>query len=117
MTLAQLLNRTCTLVIRSASAEEDDYGNAIEDESSVETVCEIQQRQRSETADEGELSDTSWLGVFPAGTDLRTADAVIVEGLGQFELVGDPWTARNPRTQAESHVEATLRRTGEASGS
>ncbi len=84
----------------------------------TEIVCEVQQRQRNEDADQGEMSESDWLGIFPVGTELTTADAISVEGLGEFELVGAPWPARNPRTQLASHVEATLRRTaGAADGS
>jgi nucleoid DNA-binding protein len=111
VTLAKLLNTPCTILRRSASGAEDSYGNPIETEEEIETVAEIQQQQRSEAGDAGELSDTAWLGVFPAGTDLRTGDAVRIDGIGGFELVGDPWPARNPRTQQASHVEASLRRT------
>jgi len=111
MTLAQLLNTPVTILRRSASKETDPYGNPIASEEEVETVCEVQQRQRSEAGDAGELSDTQWLGIFPTETDLRTGDAVRVDGIGEFELVGSPWEARNPRTQSPSHVEATMRRT------
>lgn len=110
MSLAQLLNTPCTLLLRSPSGE-DDYGSETSTVEEVETVCEVQQQRRTEEDDQGELSDTGWLGIFPAGTDLRTGDGVRVEDLGTFELVGDPWPARNPRTQAESHLEATLRKT------
>lgn len=111
MSLAQLLNTPVTILRRSASGETDPYGNPIEAEEEVETVGEVQQQQRGEAGDAGELSDTAWLGVFPAGTDLRTGDAVRVDGIGEFELVGDPWPVRNPRTQQSSHVEASMRRT------
>lgn len=118
MPLATLLNRPCTIFRRSPSGSKDDYGNAILTETAVETVCEIQQRSRTEEDDQGELSDTLWLGIFPGETVLRTGDEVRVEGIGNFELVGDPWPARNPRTQVEEHVEATLRRTvGDEEGS
>jgi hypothetical protein len=116
--LASLINRKCTIFRRSPSGSSDDYGNAIKTETAVETLCEIQQRSRDERDDQGELSDTLWNAYFPAGTALRTGDEVRVDGIGYFELVGDPWPARNPRTQAESHLEATLRRTaGDEEGS
>lgn len=115
--LAQLLNRPCTILRRSESGSEDDYGNEIPDEQQVETVCELQQRSRQEPGNEGELSDTSWLAIFPAGTELDTGDGLLVDDQ-KYEMVGDPWIARNPRTRAVSHVEATLRRTeSEAAGS
>lgn len=110
MSLSQLLNRPCWVVQRSDTGDVDELGNEEPSETEVETVCEIQQVQRDEDETQGELSDTDWLGVFPAGTALDTGDAVKVEGLGKFELTGAPWAVRNPRTQTESHVEATLRR-------
>lgn len=110
--LSTLLNRPCTIIRRSASGSTDDgYGNRTPAETLVEAVCELQQRQRSEPGDQGEFSDTAWLIVFPAGTVIDTGDGVIVDG-HIFEMVGDPWEVRNPRTQVASHVEATVRRTG-----
>lgn len=108
--LTDLLNQPCQIIRRSQSGEADEYGNDVPSATVVETVCELQQQQRSEPAGDAELSDTRWLAVFPAGTDLRTGDSVAVDGLA-YELVGDPWHARNPRTHSVSHVEATLRRT------
>jgi hypothetical protein len=115
--LTQLLNRKAWLVRRSDSGAEDEYGNQTPTETTTEIVCEVQQRSRDEASDT-DVSDTQWLGIFPAGTELDSGDAIVVEGLGEFELDGAPWPARNPRTQAESHVEATLRRTaGPGAGS
>lgn len=115
--LAALLNRPLTIVNRTDSTAIDEYGNAIPTETLVETVGELQQVQRSEPVAEGELSDTRWLLVLPAGTVLNTGDAVIVDG-EMFEVTGQPWAARNPRTGAQSHVEATCRRTaGDEGGS
>lgn len=111
MALSTLINRPATILRRTYDeGVTDDYGNAIGTDEAIETVCEIQQRARTEPAGAGELSVTEWLAIFPAGVDLRTGDAVVVDG-AVYELIGDPWAARNPRTQAESHIEATLRRT------
>lgn len=110
--LSTLLNRPCTITRRSFGDEVDERGDYIATESAVETVCELQQKQRSEPEDQGELSDTTWLLILPAGTAIDTGDAVTMTDTGEeFEMVGDPWPARNPRTRAESHVEATVRRT------
>lgn len=115
--LASLLNRSVTIVNRSGGAGTDEYGNAVPDESLVETVGELQQQQRAEPVAEGELSDTRWLLVLPAGTLIGTGDAVIVDG-ETFEVVGAPWPVRNARTGDEHHVEATVRRTaGDEGGS
>lgn len=111
----QLMNTPTTILRRSASGE-DAYGNETETVEEIETVSEVQKQQRAdeEPGDEGEMSDTKWVGFFPAGTELQTADAVRVEGIGVLELVGDPWAVRNPRTQTISHLEVPLRRTAGA---
>jgi hypothetical protein len=109
MSLATLLNKPCLLVRRSDSGGEDAHGNPIEDETVTEVLCEIQQRQRSEDDDAGELSDTLWTLFLPHGTDLDTSDAVIVGGL-VYEVMGDPWDAVQGSPDMW-HVEATVRRT------
>lgn len=120
MSLASLLNTPCTITRRSASEKDDEFGNAIPDTDPFDTVCEIQRQDAVLVNEdsEGEPSRTDWLGIFPAGTDLDGGDSVMVEGEGEFELVGDPWRARNPRTQVRSHVQVSLRRVaGSESGS
>lgn len=111
MSLADLLNRPVTVLQRSTGDDVvDEYGNAIADTVTIETVGELQQCRRDEPAGAGELSVSDWLLVLPAATLIRTGDAVVVDGQ-VYELVGDPWIARNPRTQTVSHIECTVRRT------
>jgi hypothetical protein len=115
--LAQLINRPCTITHKSVGTETDRYGNEIPATEEIETVCEVQQSVRSlagrasEPATEGELSDTEWMGAFLADTALGSADTVNVPGLGGFEVVGEPWPARNPRTGVVVFVQAALHRT------
>ena len=111
--LSALLNRPMMIIRRTASGTTDAYGAAIPTTVEVEVVGELQQQRRDEPATEGELSDTRWVAFFPAGTNIDTGDAVICDG-ESFEVIGDPWAARNPRTQVESHLECTLRRTASA---
>lgn len=111
MTLTSLLNRSCVIERRAGTGATNSYGDETTSTVSTSTVCELQQRQRTESSVEGEVSQTDWLLVLPAGTLIAHGDAVTVDGL-DYEVHGDPWRARNPRTQAESHVEATVRRTG-----
>lgn len=111
MSLSTLINRPCTIIRRTASSSRDDYGNKIRTEQAIPTVCEVQQLRRDEPADQGELSVTQWNAYFPAGTALDTSDVVVVDGLGEFEVVGAPEQKRNPRTRLEGQVEATLVRT------
>jgi hypothetical protein len=105
--LSRLISRPCLLVKRSASGDEDEYGNEIPSEELVETVCELQQATRAEPAAAGELSQTLWDFFFPTGTDCDTGDAVVV-GANEYELVGEPWEA-NTGSRSVWHVEATAR--------
>lgn len=92
-----------------ATTVDDGYGNQTPSGAAeVLTVCEIQQRTRLEAGGQGELSDTGWLIVLPASVNARTSDIVVADGV-RYELVGDPWAARNPRTRSVSHVEASAR--------
>lgn len=113
MTIAALINRPCVLLRRQDTGTIDDDGMPVTTTTEVATVCELQQVQRSEPPGLDETSSTLWAVFLPAGTQLTTADAIEVEGQ-VFELVGEPWAVRNPRTGAESHVEATCKRVGGA---
>lgn len=109
MTLAALLNQPVTITRRLRGASTDRFGNEIPDEQFETTVGELQQRQSTEPAGEGETAASDFLLILPAGTDLTTADIVTVDGQ-DYQVTGDPWRARNPRTQTYSHVQATVRR-------
>jgi hypothetical protein len=113
MTLTALMNRPMVIVRRTAGETTDAFGNNVSAEASTPVLGELQQQQRTEPLAEGELSDTRWIVFLPASTDLSTGDAIVCDG-HIYELVGDPWEVRNPRTQTESHVEATVRRTDTA---
>lgn len=113
MSLSALLNRPMTLVQRSATGSTDEFGNDVPTETLVDVVGELQQTRGDEPGDQGELADTRWLLILPAEADASTGDAVICDGQ-RYEFVGDPWQARNPRTQAVSHLECRLRRTAAA---
>lgn len=104
------MNQTVTITHRTASGQRDEYGSEIPTDSNTTTVGELQQTQRAEPGQAGELSVTTWLLVLPAGTAIETGDTATI-GTDSYEVVGDPWHARNPRTQTESHVEATVKRT------
>ena len=110
MTLSALLSLPITIVRRSDSDETDELGNIIPGTTDVETVGELQQVRRDEPDDAGELSVTEWRLFLPAGTQITTGDAVIAGG-AVYEVIGDAWHTRNPRTSVESHVECSLRQT------
>lgn len=114
MSLASLINRRCQVVRRLPGTDTDPYGRQIPREEIVDTLCEFQRVVRRTVDEEaggyGELSDTLWQVFFLPGFELRTGDALIVDGIS-YELVSDPWEARNPRTRQVTHIEAVVRRT------
>ncbi len=110
-----LMNTPCTIVRRSDSGEIDDYGNAVDSESTFDTVCDLQQRQRDEPETGGEFSVTVWDLFLPVDTPIDTSDVVIV-GDAEYEVTGDPWNA-NQGSAAVNHTAATLRKTGNIEGS
>lgn len=116
MSLTDLINRPCTVTRRTASTDEDKYGNKRQAEANVETVCEVQQRRRDEPDGHGEFSESDWLLFFLPDVELDTGDFVTVDGT-EYELLGRPWRARNPRTRTVEHVEATARIAGAAEDS
>ncbi len=112
MTLAALLNQSCTITTRTDSGTVDRYGNPAQTEASTATTCYCEQRTRTESKDgKGEVQQEEWLVVLPAGTTVNGLDQITVGSL-VLEVVGPPWPVRNPRTQAESHIECTARKAG-----
>jgi len=110
VSIAGLLTLTCTITSRAGTGSVDAYGDETVAETTVTTLCELQQRQRSETSDPGEIASSTWLLILPAGTAIGPGDTVTIGG-DDYELVGEAWAARNPRTEAASHVECTVKRT------
>lgn len=111
MSLTGLMNQACTITTRTDSATVDRYGNPAPTEAATTTVCYCEQRTRSEVTSEGLVTSEDWLVMLPAGTTVDSADKITV-GTLVLEVVGPPWSARNPRTQATSHVELTARKAG-----
>ena len=110
MTLASLMNQACTITTRADSATVDRYGNPAATETNTAAVCYVEQRQRSEVAGvAGGVQSEDWLVMVPVGTTVDGADKVTV-GTLVLEVVGPPWTVRNPRTQSESHIELNARK-------
>lgn len=109
MTITALLTRTCTITHDTAGVTVDAYGSEIPATATTDTVCELQQQQRTETNERGTVIEDVWLLVLPADTTVSAEDTVTVDG-EDYYVHGDPWTVRNPRTEAAHHIEATVRR-------
>lgn len=106
------LMKPVTILRREESGEEDEYGEpevVTEEVEGRAAIQKAQRRAREEQGTEGEVSDTLWNGYFPTGTVLKTSYAIRNEAGEVFELVGDPWDAKegSPRMW---HLEANLRR-------
>jgi hypothetical protein len=112
MSIALLMNTPAKIIVRALSSE-DEYGNETSDTVEVDVLCEVQKlvRKEEEPDAQGEMSDTRWVGYFPASAELDTADAVRVPEVGVLEIVGAPWKVRNPRTKSVHHLEVPLRQT------
>ena len=107
MSLASLINRPVTLRHKTGGTSIDRDGNEIPEVVEIDTVCELQQRQRREN--EEQIGDATWVAFFLPGETIGSGDELVVDNV-VYQVEGDPWPARNPRTQQASHIEATLRR-------
>jgi hypothetical protein len=101
-----LLTTPCTIL--RAVGEADDYDQTPGTPTQVVTRCELQQATSVES-EEGAIQVSAWQAFFPAGTELTGGDAILVDG-ATYELLGDPWAVRHPRTGHVSHVQAAVRR-------
>lgn len=116
MSLSTLMSRPCTIIRRTSDGDEDDFAPRGPVESYIDTVCEIQQAVRTEPMDAGNLSLTSWMVYMPVDTELDSSDALLIDGMGEFEVIGQPWRA-DTGSPAVHHLEATVRRTRGPEGS
>lgn len=112
MSVLALMNVSCRILSRTADyGTTDDYGNPTFEVVPVAVSgCEIQQSASSEDHDDD--VQTSVFRVFlPPDVPVRGWDAIELTETGErFELDGDAWMVRNPRTGLLSHVEGIVRR-------
>lgn len=119
MSIARLINRPCTIRREVEGKAEDSLGDAVTEPVEVETKCELQQVGGFRGEAEGEVSETRWLIFLLPAEEVGTGDSIDVEGAGVFQVFGEPWRARNPRTGQYSHIQVTVRQTaapGESPG-
>jgi len=104
--------KTPCQIVRREDGTEDDYGNVIPAETTVQALCAFQKQNAlgdSEDGSRGNLAESGWNVFFPVGTDVEQGDAVIVDGR-EYEVDGEPYRARNELTGSVSHVECAARR-------
>lgn len=103
----------CVVTPRSAAADPDAYNDEVMvDGTPFETVWWKARVSSTETTGPENVVIGDWHGYFPADTDLTKLDAraKVSDADGDFEMIGDPWLARNPRSSNGEHVEAYARR-------
>lgn len=106
--ITNLFKRSVTIQHHTESGNLDAYGSDISSVEEITVMGELQQHSRDEA--EGTISQTNWMLFLPAKTPIDTNDVVFIEGQ-TYEVIGDPWQAKNPRTGEIAHVEVSLRRT------
>lgn len=116
MTLSELLTTSVTIIPRSRADDADDFSDPTPTEGAEVLVDgALQQRTRTEPNGQGELSDTDWLLILPAGTVIDRTDVVRIDGR-RYEVIGEPWAVTDHRTGAAHHLEVSLNRTGNDEG-
>lgn len=111
MSLLELMSVPCELLSRYPDpGQTDPYGNPVQTETRTPSLCEIQ--QVSATEDHGDaVESNTWRLFLPPDVPVRGWDAIELSGTGwRYEIEGDGWEVRNPRTGLVTHIEATVRR-------
>lgn len=109
MTIRYLLQTPCTITGRSQSATVDAWGQPTTDTTSTETKCWLDQA----------TTDEDHSGIEAVRVDARIYllpdvavdenDRISVEGLGDWEVVGQPNRLVRPN-RVPSHIEADCRK-------
>lgn len=109
--IAGLLTLDAQLLRRDPSGPPDEYGNPGWVAVGEPVKCELQLTTSFEDHDAAVQTSTYRAILEPAAaaTEVRGWDALEQDGI-TYELDGDAWRARNPRTGVFSHVEAVVRR-------
>lgn len=112
MTVAidHLLTLDGTLLAR-VPGDPDEYGDATFQVVSRDVRCELQWGGSREEHEDATQVSTWRFWLPPDAADLRGWDAIRTED-GVYELNGDPWPVRNPRTGVVHHVEGYATRLG-----
>lgn len=108
-----LMTIPCTVTPRTVAEEANEYNDEVlEDGTPFDTVCWKARVSGSENTGNSNVVEGDWHYYFPADTDLSLLDAraTVSDPDGDFEMVADPWLARNSRSSRGEHVEAYGRR-------
>ena len=105
MLAAQLYAHRCTIYYRS-DGPVDEHNDPTDVWTSVDTVCQIQERSRLQNPGDGQIGVSMWLVYFkPTETIPGPADALEVDGVEYF-FHGDGWLAHDSYNLPD-HIETT----------
>ena len=109
MSLARLLNQPLSLSKMGGSTK-DAYGNAAPAVvgTPAQIVGYIEQKKSDEYLTDRDVAVTEYHLYVPSGTNVNQFDRVTYGGV-TYEIDGAPWQVYNPRTQAVSHLQASLK--------
>lgn len=99
----------CTITKVEQTGAVDDYGNPTDVETTLETTCWLHQSMRDEASTNANTQEETWRIYLPPTVDVEGFDRAAVAGV-TYEFVGPPWRAFNPRLEAYTHFEGTVRR-------
>ena len=108
MSLQHLITRPCTLIRSAGTGSRNAAGNETTEEVRVETKCELQPQEATESTES--IATSLETIFFLPGEEVDAGDAVEIPDEGHFEIVGEPDRRRNPRTGAAMQVRASVRR-------
>ena len=101
---------TLACVIQTCSpAGTDEYGNEVQVLDSTDSVCEAQQSARVEDTTTGDTQTTTWRVWLPSDAVVTGSDRLVIDSY-IYELIGDPWPARDLRSGQVVYNECTARR-------
>jgi hypothetical protein len=101
----RLITLDGVLTVRSSDGAPDDYNNPTETTTTRDVKCWYEQAQASEATANTLRQDETHRLFLLASESMTGWDQLAVNGL-EFEVVGPPWKAINPRTGVASHIEA-----------
>jgi hypothetical protein len=104
----RLMTMPCTITPMGVTSRDAANDDVITAGTPVSTVCYLHQTARNETAS-GATVDETFALYLPPATAIEADDRITVDG-NTYEVDGPPWRAFNPRSQAHTHLEATVRR-------
>jgi len=107
MTIDRLLIQEAQIVTRTRTGPPDEFGTPTWEETTTETRCHVQPARSEEHQGPAE-GNVTWVGYFPADTDLTAADQIVMVDGRELEMVGPPRPWTNPRTGLVSHIVVNL---------